>query len=128
MILSKTVVINGKIYKKGTEIPVRAAAKITNHKLVKQPVVEPEPEIVEMPEVDRGGLDASLAPSVPDALDPLIVDGDLNKVPRIDEIMAEVGDDLDKAALALEVEQAREKPRPTLIAGLQEMLAAGAAG
>jgi hypothetical protein len=43
---------------------------------------------------------------------------------KIDEVLAEVGDDKEKARLALEAEQASGKPRKTLVAKLEELVAA----
>lgn len=45
-----------------------------------------------------------------------------DKVPTIDEVKAEVGDDPEKAAAALEVESAREKPRKTLLEHLHSLI------
>jgi len=39
------------------------------------------------------------------------------------DVLAWVGDDHDKAAKALEAEQAREKPRSTLVAALEKLAA-----
>jgi hypothetical protein len=41
------------------------------------------------------------------------------------EILADVGDDADKARLALEAEQASDKPRKTLVAKLESVAASG---
>jgi hypothetical protein len=46
------------------------------------------------------------------------------KVPTVAEVLAAVGEDPDKAADALAEEQSRDKPRPTLVAGLQKILEA----
>jgi hypothetical protein len=46
------------------------------------------------------------------------------KVPTVAEVLAAVGEDPDKATAALAEEQARDKPRPTLVVGLQKVLEA----
>lgn len=59
----------------------------------------------------------------------LAKDGMLEKVPdgksdKVDDILAEVGEDKDKAAAALEVEKAKgEKARKTLVEPLEALLA-----
>jgi hypothetical protein len=46
-------------------------------------------------------------------------DGDTVKEPTVDEILADVGEDQTKAAAALEAENAKSKPRKTLVAKLE---------
>lgn len=61
------------------------------------------------------GKDFEVVPSAR-AVDPT------GKPPTIDEVLAEVGDDQALAAAALEAEQAREKPRSTLVEKLQAVI------
>lgn len=47
------------------------------------------------------------------------------KKPNVADVIASVGDDVDKAVVALEAENASDKPRPTLIEALTEIVEGG---
>lgn len=44
------------------------------------------------------------------------------KEPTVDEVLADVGEDKEKAQAALDAEQAKEKPRATLVGKLESIL------
>ena len=46
------------------------------------------------------------------------------RAPSVKDILAEVGDDPEAAATVLEVEQAKDKPRKSLVDGLEAVIAA----
>ena len=48
--------------------------------------------------------------------------GTSEKSDKVDDILAEVGDDKDKAQAALDAENAKEKPRATLVGKLEGIL------
>lgn len=49
-------------------------------------------------------------------------DSDAGKPAKVDDILAEVGDDKEKAAAALEAENASDKPRTSLVSKLQAVI------
>jgi hypothetical protein len=72
---------------------------------------EPEPEVAEEPEEDPESEDGDPEP-----------DGDLFPIDgTAAEVLAWVGDDLERAAVALEVERERDKPRSTLVKQLEKL-------
>ncbi|MCB9377094.1 MAG: hypothetical protein H6515_14665 [Microthrixaceae bacterium] len=71
-----------------------------------------EPEIVENP--------AGKAPKVEPAPGP---EAQTGKPTTVDDILAEVGDDVEKAKAALEVELVSEKPRKGVVEPLEKLIA-----
>lgn len=69
--------------------------------------------------------------AVPGSLDRLVASGAVQKgeLPdvSVDEVLAGVGDDKEKAAAALQTEIARSRPRKTLVEKLEAVLAGGGA-
>lgn len=83
-----------------------------------------EVEIVDGPLVDAGGtveVDDDLAARLLDQPDnwARVDSGD----PTVDEVLADVADDPDRARQALAVESQRDKPRKTLVSRLEEIAA-----
>ncbi|NHA02030.1 hypothetical protein G5V59_26945 [Nocardioides sp. W3-2-3] len=52
--------------------------------------------------------------------------GDNGGGDRVEDVLASVGNDADKAQAALDAEKAKDKPRSTLVAKLENIVAAAA--
>jgi hypothetical protein len=72
---------------------------------------DPEPEVEEEPDEDPGD----------DSEDPELADTPFPAEGTATEVLAWVGDDSERAAVALEVERERDKPRSTLVKQLEKL-------